>query len=81
MVATENGPLSMCVHNAERDQHVFTPALIRTNNGPRWWDAESGKLVPTQQKIELIEKELIPMKRLKGRMRAKVNAVKIQETI
>ena len=81
MVATENGPLSMCVHNAERDQHVFTPALMQTENGPRWWDAESGELVPDQQKIELIDKELIPLKKLKGRMRADVADVKNRETV
>ncbi|MEL6197365.1 MAG: radical SAM protein, partial [Pseudomonadota bacterium] len=43
MVATEDGPLSMCVHNARRDRHVFAPARIDGPGGPRWWSAATGK--------------------------------------
>ena len=76
MVATENGPLSMCVHNAERDQHVFTPALMQTSDGPRWWDAESGELAASRPQAELVQEVLIPFKRLKGRMRAEASAIR-----
>lgn len=42
MVATASGPVSMCVHNAQRDRHVFAPTPIRTASGIRWWNAATG---------------------------------------
>lgn len=70
MVATENGPLSMCVHNAERDAHIFAPAKLDTPDGPRWWDAESGILNAEPSPSNPDKSVEMPRKRLKGRMRA-----------
>ncbi|MEM7507081.1 MAG: radical SAM protein [Pseudomonadota bacterium] len=67
MVATENGPLSMCAHNAERDRHIFTPARIETEAGTRWWHAETGEVTAAPAAPQPAE---MPMKRLKGRLRA-----------
>ena len=69
MVATENGPLSMCVHNAERDKHIFTPARIETEQGPLWWDAETGD-ISANRDSDANRDTIIPFKRLKGRKRA-----------
>lgn len=53
MVATEEGPVSMCVHNAERDRHVFAPARLPEALGsdatgaegpPLWWSAATGEV-------------------------------------
>jgi len=71
MVATENGPLSMCVHNAERDAHIFTPSKVETLHGPRWWDAENGFADALPQPANLPDSTALPLKRLKGRLRAK----------
>lgn len=71
MVATENGPLSMCVHNAERDAHIFTPSKIDTPNGPRWWDAENGFTDALPQLANMRAADALPLKRLKGRLRVK----------
>jgi len=76
MVATEDGPLSMCVHNAERDQHVFAPALVQTDDGPRWWNAESGELATSPQHNDLLQEDSIPLKRLKGRMRVQASVTR-----
>ncbi len=70
MVATENGPLSMCVHNAERDSHIFAPMRIETESGPRWWNAETGEMSQRPDTPVNVAHEIIPRKRLKGRMKA-----------
>ena len=67
MVATENGPLSMCVHNAQRDHHIFAPAKIETPDGLWWWSAATGQLTTAPVRGEPGE---MPFKRLEGRMRA-----------
>ncbi|MGQ0655937.1 MAG: radical SAM protein [Betaproteobacteria bacterium] len=40
MVATPDGPVSMCEHNAQRDAYLLRPAAM---NG-RYWDPVSGRL-------------------------------------
>jgi len=67
MVLTEDGPLSMCVHNARRDHHVFAPARIQTADGPRWWSAATGRLSQAPVRARAGP---APIKLLKGRKRA-----------
>lgn len=67
MVVTENGPLSMCVHNAGRDHHIFAPAKIETRDRIWWWSAATGQRTAAPDRGELGE---MPFKNLKGRMRA-----------
>lgn len=71
MVATEDGPLSMCVHNAQRDQHLFRPAQTGTTDAPMWWSAATGKTTPSALP-SVPEVASAPLKRLKGRERAKM---------
>lgn len=33
MVMTEQGPMSMCQHNAERDEHILQPLMVTQANG------------------------------------------------
>ena len=67
MVVTETGPLSMCVHNARRDHHIFAPAKFKTRDSILWWSAATGQLTAAPDRGELGE---VPFKNLKGRMRA-----------
>ncbi len=67
MVMTAEGPLSMCVHNADRDSHVFAPSRIETAEGPKWWNAETG----FEDVAKGADETPLPFKRLKGRQRAK----------
>ncbi len=77
MVATEDGPLSMCVHNAERDAHIFAPAKLDTPEGPRWWNAETGLLKADQDDSGGKNVVPMPLKRLKGRDRANAMRARI----
>ncbi len=42
MVATDEGPVSMCVHNAKRDAYLLRPLALETPAGRQWWHPLSG---------------------------------------
>lgn len=65
MVATRDGPMSMCVHNAKRDTELLKP--IRMEKG--WWDPLTGTIKPHAANADAAP-EALPLKRLKGRRRA-----------
>ena len=47
MVMTDDGPVSMCEHNARRDEFILKPiALPLRTASPALWDPLSGKLLP-----------------------------------
>ncbi|WP_372570617.1 radical SAM protein [Ruegeria jejuensis] len=71
MVATANGPLSMCVHNAQRDMHLATPDQIGTAKGTRWWNSAVRDLSGEADLPKLQDPASAPMKRLKGQLRAR----------
>ncbi|WP_108860060.1 radical SAM protein [Ruegeria sp. Alg231-54] len=70
MVATANGPLSMCVHNAQRDMHLAAPDRVDGPSGPSWWNAAVPHLSAGPDLPDLSDPGLAPLKRLKGQMRA-----------
>ncbi len=45
MVATADGPLSMCLHNAKRDEIILKP--IRLTEKAAWWDPLTGRMQNT----------------------------------
>ncbi len=69
MVATGNGPLSMCVHNAQRDQHLAAPDRIDSPMGTYWWNAAMRGLSSRPEIPALGDPAHAPLKRLKGQMR------------
>lgn len=44
MAATQDGPVSMCLHNAQRDQFILRPLKQPRTDGDWWWDPVSGQL-------------------------------------
>ena len=70
MVASRDGPISMCVHNAKRDRYVLAPVPME-NGGV--WDPLSGRERPAGSVTaeDQVKPESLPPKRLKGRWRAK----------
>jgi hypothetical protein len=45
MVMTANGPVSMCAHNAKRDEFILKPLTVETAQGPAIWNPLSGGTV------------------------------------
>lgn len=43
MVMTGSGPVSMCAHNAKRDEYILKPVELKTNDGKVIWDPLTGK--------------------------------------
>ena len=78
MVATPDGPISMCVHNAKRDHYVLAPVDRRDGTV---WDPLSGKERPVFHVVasEDVGLEGLPLKRLKGRWRARHLAARHQK--
>lgn len=65
MVATRDGPMSMCLHNAKRDGELLKP--VRTEKG--WWNPLTGTIMAQPEKTQA-EPGALPLKQLKGRRRA-----------
>ncbi|MEM8649156.1 MAG: radical SAM protein [Pseudomonadota bacterium] len=60
MVATVDGPLSMCVHNAKRDQMITKP--VQALKGQRAWN-------PLEPGTSELGQGNLPFKRMKGKLR------------
>ncbi len=43
MVMTAEGPLSMCLHNAKRDDYLLQPIKLDDVNGEHWWNPVNGQ--------------------------------------
>lgn len=44
MVMTPEGPLSMCVHNAKRDDYLLVPAQVQKQSTVMFWNPATGQL-------------------------------------
>ncbi|MEA2779520.1 MAG: 7,8-dihydro-6-hydroxymethylpterin dimethyltransferase [Rhodospirillaceae bacterium] len=66
MVASADGPLSMCLHNARRDEFLLKPTRIATEDGPTFWNPVTGELQQDPQPAGAPE---VPTRRRKGRGR------------
>ena len=54
MVATSEGPMSMCLHNAKRDQHLLKPIAIQREGQLKYWNPLSGKLEDAPARIDAV---------------------------
>lgn len=64
MVATAEGPLSMCLHNARRDDFLLRPLLVQKGPGAVYWSPTTGRLQASAHRVPLAP---LPPKRRKGR--------------
>ena len=70
MVATQDGPLSMCLHNAKRDDYILRPLAIEGSNGDALWQPLGGRTdVSETGEIQRIDPKIYPIKYLKGHLR------------
>ncbi len=58
MVMTANGPVSMCAHNARRDEFILKPLSVRTEAGESIWNPLSGATLPVVPNTHAGGKEL-----------------------
>lgn len=76
-VMTEQGPMSMCLYNAKRDNYLLQPTRIKTEHGISFWQPLTGAIT---DKLKTVEEVVTPMKHpiksLKGKSRQRALAIK-----
>jgi hypothetical protein len=68
-VMTHKGPLSMCLHNARRDEFILAPLEVRSARQVRFWKPLSGDSQTERPRSDEVRPQQLPLKRLKGRAR------------
>ena len=76
MVMTPQGPISMCIHNAKRDDYLLVPAQVKRAEKIQFWNPATGTL--QNHKPEKIE---VRLTRKNARGRAKVTLDKTPAVI
>jgi 7,8-dihydro-6-hydroxymethylpterin dimethyltransferase len=59
MVMTPEGPLSMCVHNAKRDQYLLVPSKVQRNSQIKFFNPATGEFadhLPSRIEVSLSRK-------------------------
>lgn len=67
VVATADGMVPMCLHNARRDDFTLKPLRMSTDSGEKFWNPVSGRLQDGPQQGEVLT---VPPRRRKGRGRS-----------
>ncbi len=68
---TSEGPLSMCLYNAKRDDYILKPVRITNKH---YWQPLTGEISMDRIRPQKIDPIFYPLKKLKGRIRKKVRA-------
>jgi 7,8-dihydro-6-hydroxymethylpterin dimethyltransferase len=70
---TRDGPVSMCLANAKRDDFILQPVkLARADGKPVFWQPLTGEVQNAEGVVEDLDPTTHPLNRLKGRSRALV---------
>lgn len=74
MVASPDGPISMCMHNAKRDAYILQPLRVATAEGERLWDpltgvTPAGEVAKVSFPSHALALHDLPRKFLRGRQR------------
>jgi hypothetical protein len=64
---TQQGPVSMCLHNAKRDEYILQPVALSDERGKRFWQPLTGQFDETPNSPQAVT--AYSLKRLKGRAR------------
>ena len=75
-VMTAEGPLSMCLHNAKRDQHVLAPVKL-TGDARRYWQPKSGEIT-SSPRVEFMQPQASNTKNLKGAQGLRASARRLR---
>lgn len=69
---TGDGPLSMCLCNAKRDDYLLAPVEVIDGRSSRYWNPLDGRLYAQPPNLSNCDPMQLPLKRLKGRARRAV---------
>lgn len=78
MVMTPQGPLSMCVHNAKRDQYLLVPAVLQREGKTLYWNPVTGQ---TQERKPEHLDVVLNRKNARGRAKEVIAPAKIASGI
>jgi len=73
-VMTSEGPLSMCMHNAKRDNYILRPIRLYRREADQFWNPILGTTGREPLEIAIDSLPTPATKRLKGRSRMKASA-------
>lgn len=78
MVATKDGPLSMCMHNAKRDEYILAPLKVHTPKGERVWNPLTGKIEDyiAPEELQTFDPRQLHAKHTKGRVKQEIVSAK-----
>jgi len=71
-VMTGDGPVSMCLHNARRDDFILAPIRLESRPAERFWQPLTGATSNHAEPAIPADPRTYPLKRLKGRVRQQV---------
>lgn len=74
MVATAEGPVSMCLHNARRDDFILRPVRMIAGDEDKFWNPVTGRL---ENDLRPVAVPVLPARRRKGR--ARLPETRVQE--
>jgi tetraether lipid synthase len=66
---TQDGPVSMCEHNAKRDDFILKTIPIKTEQEIKFWHPLEAKLYKNKPDINVQNPSQYPLKKLKGKSR------------
>jgi uncharacterized radical SAM superfamily Fe-S cluster-containing enzyme len=66
---TRDGPVSMCEHNAKRDEYILQPIPIMAKQKLKFWHPLEAKLYKNSPEIPSQNPQEYPLKKLKGKSR------------
>ena len=70
MVATKDGPLSMCMHNAKRDEYILAPVTMKSAKGDKVWNPLTGDFdAVAEGTVFPMDPQFLPKKHQKGRVK------------
>ena len=66
---TKDGPVSMCQHNANRDEYISQAIPVMQERELKFWHPLEAKLYQSKPEIQLQNPQTYPLKKLKGKSR------------
>lgn len=66
---TKDGPVSMCLHNAKRDDYILQPIPIKDEHVIKFWHPLEAKFYKNNPEISVQNPEKYPLKKRKGKSR------------